>query len=92
MTDKALRVRITGRVQGVGYRAWTVRQAGALGLRGWVRNEPDGSVLALIGGGADAVDRMLGLFRAGPRGARVAGVAAEPAAAADLPADFRQIR
>ncbi|MCC7479265.1 acylphosphatase [bacterium] len=42
------RVRVSGRVQGVYFRAWTQDTARRLGIRGWVRNEPDGSVLALL--------------------------------------------
>lgn len=92
MTDKAVVVTIRGRVQGVGFRMWTERQAQSLGLRGWVRNEPDGSVSALVGGSDAAVATMLDLFRTGPRGAAVADVTAAPADRADLPGDFRQIR
>lgn len=92
MPDQALLVSVTGRVQGVGYRMWAERQAQALGLRGWVRNEPDGSVAALVGGPEAAVARMLDLFRAGPRAAAVTGVTTGPAAVADLPEDFRQLR
>jgi acylphosphatase len=88
--EKALKVRITGRVRGVGYRAWTLRQASVLGLRGWVRNEADGSVSALVGGTVAAVDRMLELFRSGPSGARVTGVAVHPADPSELPPGFRQ--
>ncbi|HRO12854.1 MAG TPA: acylphosphatase, partial [Amaricoccus sp.] len=46
----ALRVRVTGRVQGVWYRGWTEDEATRRGLRGWVRNEPDGSVAAVLAG------------------------------------------
>ncbi|NRB17607.1 MAG: acylphosphatase [Rhodobacteraceae bacterium] len=48
MSDIALRARITGRVQGVTFRAWTRSEAEQRGLSGWVRNEPDGSVRALL--------------------------------------------
>jgi acylphosphatase len=72
----AARLRITGRVQGVGYRAWALRQASALGLRGWVRNRSDGSVEALLIGPADATERMIEACRQGPLGARVSDVAA----------------
>jgi acylphosphatase len=92
MPDKALLVSVTGRVQGVGYRMWAEREARALGLRGWVRNEPDGSVAALVGGRQEAVAKMLDLFRSGPRGAAVTGVATRPADPSGLPPDFRQIR
>jgi len=63
---KAIRASITGRVQGVCYRAWTVQEAQRLGLTGWVRNRPDGSVEALFAGPGEAVDRMLQKCRQGP--------------------------
>ena len=68
---RSVQVRITGRVQGVGFRAWTERQANALGLSGWVRNRPDGSVEALFSGPEDAVETMLAACRQGPRLAAV---------------------
>jgi acylphosphatase len=67
-------VRVTGRVQGVGFRAWTRRQAERRGLAGWVRNERDGSVAALIAGPSEAVAQMLDLLADGPPGARVTDV------------------
>ena len=85
-------VSIRGRVQGVGFRYWAEDQALALGLRGWVRNEADGSVTALIAGPDDAVARMLDLFWTGPLGAAVTSVTSQPADAAGLPPGFRQIR
>lgn len=57
---------ITGRVQGVGYRAWFEEQARALVLSGWVRNRRDGSVEAVIAGPDEAVERMTALARRGP--------------------------
>jgi len=72
--ETAVRVRIAGHVQGVGFRAWTLREARALGLRGWVRNRPDGSVAAMISGPPEAVAAMLRRFREGPPGARVAAI------------------
>lgn len=68
---------ITGRVQGVGYRDWTRREAVRLGLSGWVRNRPDGSVEALIHGSDDAVGKMLEACRHGPDSARVAAISVE---------------
>ena len=50
MNQVSVRVRITGIVQGVGYRDWTVRVAVVLGLSGWVRNRSDGSVEAVFKG------------------------------------------
>lgn len=92
MFERAFLVSIRGRVQGVGFRMWTEHQARVIGLRGWVRNEPDGSVTALVGGPEEVVARMLELFWSGPRGAAVTGVATKPASPAELPADFRQVR
>ena len=72
---RSARLRITGRVQGVGYRAWAMQVATRLGLRGWVRNRTDGSVEALVIGEDDAVARMIEACREGPFGARVSDVA-----------------
>ncbi|MFC7331538.1 acylphosphatase [Rhodocista pekingensis] len=75
----AVLARITGRVQGVGYRAWTVRRAAVAGLDGWVRNRADGSVEALFVGPAAAVQAMLTDCGSGPPAALVAEVRTEPA-------------
>lgn len=71
---KAVRASISGRVQGVWYRAWTVERAEALGLSGWVRNRADGTVEAVFAGAASAVEEMLAACRRGPPLAKVAGV------------------
>lgn len=76
---RAVLVRIEGRVQGVGYRAWTETEARRRGLAGWVRNRRDGSVDALIAGAAAEVEAMLDAFRAGPSGSRVDSVSTEEA-------------
>ncbi len=76
---RSVRLRITGRVQGVGYRAWMMRQASAAGLRGWVRNRADGSVEALVIGDEDRVSAMIEACREGPFGARVSNVAVSDA-------------
>jgi acylphosphatase len=81
MADRAVRLIIEGRVQGVGYRYWTVKEAVQRGLDGWVRNLPDGTVEALVSGPADAVTAMIGACRRGPRAAAVSAIrehAAEP--------------
>jgi acylphosphatase len=64
-------VRIRGRVQGVGYRDWMIREATGLGVHGWVRNRTDGSVEALVSGDPAAVGALLTACRAGPALARV---------------------
>ncbi len=82
MTDDVLRLlRIHGRVQGVGYRAFVSDQATQLGLAGWVRNRSDGSVQALVAGQAAAVERLIALLRKGPPGARVTRIDETDAAA-----------
>ncbi len=83
MTDseKAVTARISGRVQGVWFRGWTVDQANRHKVRGWVRNRRDGSVEALFIGPAAAVDGMVGLCRRGPPEAKVDSI--DIAAAAD---------
>jgi len=70
-------VRVKGMVQGVGFRLATVREAHALGIRGWVANLDDGSVEALLQGPANQVDRMLAWLRHGPPAARVTEVTGE---------------
>lgn len=89
---KMVRVRVTGRVQGVGFRFWMRGQAQRLGLSGWVRNEADGSVAALIRGSQTAVDAMLERCRTGPIGASVDKVEALPAGSDDLSAGFRIVK
>ena len=79
MTEKTVTAIITGRVQGVAFRAWTRGEAEARGLRGWVRNEPDGSVRAEIAGPRGAVDDMLAALRHGPPAAEVRDVTTSPA-------------
>lgn len=75
LSGVARHVRVTGRVQGVFYRAWTREQAAALGVAGWVRNCADGSVEAQLEGGEAAVAELIERMRAGPSDARVAAVA-----------------
>lgn len=76
MTDRTIRVVIRGRVQGVGFRAWTQVQAETHGLRGWVRNRRDGAVEAVFAGSEEAVAAMLTACERGPRWAKVTGVEA----------------
>ncbi|KAA5604653.1 acylphosphatase [Roseospira marina] len=78
--ETTVRVRITGRVQGVWFRGWTVETAQDLGLDGWVRNRADGSVEAVFQGAEETVARMIAACHDGPPAARVTQVtrAAEP--------------
>lgn len=72
---RAVDVTVTGRVQGVSFRYYTVEQARRLGVTGWVRNEPDESVALHAEGPAEAVDALLEWCRTGPTLARVRNVA-----------------
>jgi len=65
------RVVVSGHVQGVFFRETARRRALALGVAGWIRNNPDGSVEAAFEGAEDAVEQLVGFCREGPRGARV---------------------
>lgn len=73
-------IRISGRVQGVGYREALRAEAERGGISGWVRNRADGSVEALLQGSAEAVERILGWARRGPRMAGVTRLHAGPPA------------
>ncbi len=85
----AVRARITGRVQGVNFRAWTAEQAERRGVAGWVQNMPDGSVLAQFVGPEAAVGAMVEACREGPLDARVDGIETERVAPAPEVAGFR---
>jgi acylphosphatase len=87
---KAVNLRIHGRVQGVGYRAWASARAERLGLSGWVRNRMDGTVEALVAGPAEAVEQMIAAAQSGPSAARVSEVATQPAEPPREPG-FRQL-
>lgn len=65
---------VKGRVQGVFFRASARRRAGELGLTGWVRNNPDGTVEAVVEGDVDTVEKFVSWCREGPPNARVAAV------------------
>jgi acylphosphatase len=81
---KIVRLRISGRVQGVGFRAFVADEAERRGLSGWVRNRRDGSVEALLAGEEAIVDEMIGTCRRGPAGSRVENLAIEAASENDL--------
>jgi len=89
MSASARRLRITGHVQGVGYRAALATEAARLGLAGWVRNRFDGSVEALISGPASSMDALLSWARRGPPMAGVENVAVTEEAAGEQISAFR---
>ena len=75
MSDsRVLRIRLTGRVQGVGFRWFTRRAAQELGLKGRVRNLPDGRVEVEAAGDSERLDAFRERLRQGPPGSRVAGL------------------
>jgi acylphosphatase len=80
MADIRVRLIIEGRVQGVWFRESTRRKALSLGVYGWVRNAPDGSVEALIEGPAEPVRQLASWCRKGPPSARVSRVQETPEA------------
>lgn len=85
-----VQVRIERKVQGVWYRGWTIDQATARGLSGWVRNRRNGSVEAVFRGPEHAVHDMVRLCAKGPPAARVDNVIDVPGAA-DVEDGFRQL-
>jgi acylphosphatase len=86
--ERAVRVRVTGRVQGVYFRGWTLEQAERLHLSGWVRNEADGSVAALVVGRRVDVDKLLHAMRSGPPGAEVGEVSVQDVTPESRPEGF----
>jgi acylphosphatase len=75
----SLRLRITGRVQGVGFRYSMRDEAARRGVRGWVRNRRDGSVEAVLQGDHRQLEELLAWAREGPPGARVTELRSTPA-------------
>ena len=73
----SVHLRISGRVQGVYYRASMLQRAQHLGLSGWVMNRPDGSVEAVAEGSKAKLEELIAWCHQGPEGARVAGVDAQ---------------
>ncbi len=85
-----IKLLISGRVQGVGFRYWVRERAEALGLDGWVRNLPDGRVEAVFAGPAALVEEAVAVCEQGPMHARVA--AAERLSCEEQPAPGFHIR
>ncbi len=84
--------RITGNVQGVGFRWWTRKTASALDLRGTVRNARDGSVEIEVKGSEDTLDAFEEKLRHGPSPARVRDLSREEPQRDSLPEGFQIIR
>ena len=81
-------IRVSGRVQGVGFRAALSEQAREHAVRGWVRNRADGTVEALLHGTPEAVAAVIAWVKRGPPGARVAEVRISEAAAESVAERF----
>jgi acylphosphatase len=80
---------VRGRVQGVGYRYFALREAGRLGLSGWVANEADGSVHVVAEGERDALETLLARLEEGPPAGWVDGVATRWEPARGIDGSFR---
>ncbi len=74
---RRMRAVVSGRVQGVGFRFSTQQEARQLGLGGWIRNRPDGTVEVEAEGDEASLQRLLTFLHKGPRGANVASVHVE---------------
>jgi acylphosphatase len=81
----AYRYLVTGRVQGVGYRYFVLREAERLGLAGFARNLPDGRVEVVAEGSEEILDQLEARLRSGPSFASVAGVDRAPVPARGEP-------
>jgi acylphosphatase len=91
MTDRRA-YRVSGRVQGVGFRWWARDEATRLDLRGWVRNDPDGTVRLEVEGSGESLDRLEDLLRVGPPAARVHEVHPQTPTPRPLPDGFEIAR
>ncbi|KKJ76832.1 acylphosphatase [Kiloniella litopenaei] len=93
MADQQVRLLITGRVQGVWYRGWTVETATKLGLKGWVRNLMSGQVEAVAQGDESSIDALIKACHDGPQLASVESIdVTEDNSPLDDVDDFRQIK
>lgn len=89
---KRISIHVRGKVQGVFYRASTVTKAQQLGVNGFVRNEPDGSVYMEAEGNEDKLNELIAWCRVGPPRARVDEVAVETHTTLSSFTDFRVSR
>jgi acylphosphatase len=89
-TTATIHLFISGRVQGVGYRAWTQSTARKLALTGWVRNLTDGRVEAVVQGHPDAVDQLISDCQSGPPLARVTSLDTQPLETSEIFRSFEE--
>ena len=89
--SSSIRVIVHGRVQGVGFRYWTARQAADFALVGTVRNLADGTVEVVVSGSDDVLDRFVGCLHRGPVAAKVVKVDTTPVDPISLN-DFKILR
>ncbi len=82
-------IRIRGRVQGVGFRYYTQKQAQLFNLKGWVRNTSDGGVLVMVQGDKEVIDTFTDYLRIGPAMSRVTHISAVPVTPGEVFSDFR---
>jgi len=87
--QKAVKFKVTGRVQGVGFRYFTRQHARALGIDGFVKNHYDGSVMGLAQGEKTAVDQFINLLKQGPSFSHVSDVKVTSCEARDNYSDFQ---
>jgi acylphosphatase len=85
---QVVRILVTGRVQGVGFRAFVTRRAAELGLAGWVRNRPDGAVEAEAAGPEAALRAFVAALETGPRLAHVQDATTQWFERSEAPAGF----
>lgn len=83
---------VKGLVQGVGYRFFAVRQADRLNIKGWARNNPDGTVEVIAQGSQEKLARFIELLEQGPTAAKVAGIEVNYREAATIYPDFKVLR
>jgi len=73
-TNRRLHARVTGRVQGVGFRYFVIGVAGELGLKGWVRNRRDGSVELVAEGDEEILNKLIQALKRGSRSSVVSAL------------------
>lgn len=84
MSERAVHVIVSGRVQGVGFRYFVEREAIRLGIFGWVRNRRDGTVEAVFSGTEEQIEAMLKAAKQGPPASKVERLESTQASAAEL--------